>query len=79
MSRYGDVEMELVIEITEWTEVDFEMPGHAYVLDDDGRCIGYFPEGSEDFSKFTNPLSFSKSRRKFHKVDVPQEYLEMLK
>ena len=44
-------------------------PNHTYILNDQGRMIGYMPSHDPERLKiFKKPMSFYKSRRKFKEI-----------
>lgn len=58
--------MQILKEVTEWPD---NTPNHTYVLNDAGKCIGYYPDHNmDDYREIKKPISFYKTRRKFKKV-----------
>ena len=58
--------IEILQETTDWGED--KVSNHIYYVRNKTSLVAYIPEGSEKKIKFTKPLSFSKSRRKFKKL-----------
>jgi hypothetical protein len=57
-------------EVTEW-----EWPNHTYLLSTAndksyGKMVAYIKSGTEEIKWFSNPMSFSKSYRKFKEVTL---------
>jgi hypothetical protein len=59
--------MEAVKEITEWT--DGSKCNHTYLLDGT-KMVAYIPFGKTVATVFKNPITISKSGRKFEKLKV---------
>ena len=63
--------MKALKEITVWDE-DYEVPNHTYILNDDENLIAYVIKGTGEYVEFKKPIkAFSKSRRKFEEVELP--------
>ena len=62
------------MEITDWSDIETNVPSHTYVLNRAGHCCGYFIRNKinkENWVEFGRPSTqFSKSRRKFTKVKI---------
>ena len=58
--------MEFLKETTVW-KTDYRVPSHTYIVDG-AKAIGYIPEGQDAPVMFRAPQSFSKTGRKFTKV-----------
>ena len=58
--------IEILQEITDWGEN--RISNNIYYVKDKVRLVAYIPEGTEKKIKFTKPLPFSKSRRRFKKL-----------
>jgi len=54
--------MEILQEKTDW-----DYPNHSYVIRD-GKMLAYLREGSDTWTVFSKPLSFSKKGRLFTKI-----------
>ena len=63
-------------ETTEFTEVDYDVPNHDYLLLDTTRVIGFRRQGEDKWQKFSRPLNFSKKGRSFQTLNEedPTEY-----
>ena len=63
-------------ETTEFTEVDYDVPKHDYLLLDTTRVIGFRRQGEDKWQKFSRPLNFSKKGRSFQTLNEedPTEY-----
>jgi hypothetical protein len=59
--------MKALRETTVWTEKDYRVPNHIYLLDGD-KMVAYVPEGGVDPFYFKNPIKFSRTGRKFEEV-----------
>ena len=63
--------MKALKEITKWDE-DYIVPNHTYILNDSGNLIAYVIKGTGEYVEFKKPIkAFSKSRRKFEEVKLP--------
>ena len=64
-------DLECIEEITDWGDIECNVPSHTYVLNRAGHCCGYFIRNiitKENWVEFGRPSSnFSKARRKFKK------------
>ena len=59
---------EVLLETTVWPD---NTPNHAYVLNDAGKMVAYYPMGDfKNLVEFKKPLPFYKSRRKFKKCKI---------
>lgn len=54
---------EILQETTNW-----DVPNNTYVLNSDGKLLGYAPEGQDEIQWFDAPRMFSKRYRKFRKI-----------
>lgn len=63
--------MKIYREVTKW-----DWPNHDYLLHN-YKLIAYRKESSDVWEKFTKPLSFSGSRRKFIELEepIPKEFV----
>jgi hypothetical protein len=63
-------------ETTEFTEVDYDVPKHDYLLLDTTRVVGFRRQGEDKWQKFSRPLNFSKKGRSFQTLNEedPTEY-----
>jgi hypothetical protein len=69
--------IEVLLETTDDWKVDYTVPCHTYVYDTTkGKALGY-RKSTGEIHKFAQPLSFSKSKRKFKKV-VDKELLDAI-
>ena len=59
--------MEIIKEITVW-DCDYNVPNNTYLLNNKGKLIAYIKEGEDSINQLKTPLEFSKSRRKFIKI-----------
>ena len=57
--------MKIYREVTKW-----EWPNHDYLLHNQ-KLVAYRKESSDQWEKFTKPMSFSGSRRKFIELEEP--------
>jgi hypothetical protein len=58
--------MKYLKEITDWKEIEFKVPNHTYMVNDEGHLAGYIKTGTKKEIIFSKPLkNFSKSRRRF--------------
>lgn len=64
--------MQAYKEITEW-DCGYKVTNHSYLINDKGKMIAYRPPKGE-WKKLEHPLSFSKSRRRFVKLNLPEEF-----
>mgnify|MGYP000854876323 CR=1 FL=1 len=69
--------IEVLLETTDDWKVEYTVPCHTYVYDTTkGKALGY-RKSTGEIHKFAQPLSFSKSKRKFKKV-VDKELLDAI-
>ena len=63
-------------ETTDYTDLEFEVKLHDYLLLDATRVIGFRRIGEDKWQKFSRPLNFSKKGRTFKTLreDDPTEY-----
>lgn len=59
--------MEIIKEITVW-DCEYNVPNNTYLLNNKGKLIAYIKEGDSIINQLKTPLEFSKSRRKFIKI-----------
>lgn len=52
-------------EITDWGD---NTPNHTYEIRPDGKCVAYQKVGSDEWHRFSKPLRFERSRRKFKTI-----------
>lgn len=62
-------------ETTVWN-MDFQ-PNHTYFLNEAGKMVAYIKKGTTEILYRDKPCSFSKTRRTFEKVYIP-EYKEQV-
>ena len=64
-------------ETTEYTDVEYEVRLHDYLLLDATRVIGFRRNGEDECQKFSRPLNFSKKGRTFKTLNEedPTEYV----
>lgn len=69
--------MEIIKEITEWNESDYQVPNHTYAVNKAGKCVAYKDALTDEWMVFRKPLMFEKTRRKFITIekDVGMEYV----
>ena len=65
-------DFECIQEITDWSNIECNVPSHTYVLNRAGHCCGYFIQNDlTQWVEFGRPSTlFSKARRKFKKVKI---------
>jgi hypothetical protein len=68
----------IIREITEWPDVEYTPVNHDYLVLADGRCIAVRKAGTEEWEKFSRPLNFSRSHRRFKtlKEEEPAHFIE---
>ena len=59
--------MEIIKEITVW-DCEYKVPNNTYLLNNKGKLVAYIKEGDSVINQLKSPLEFSKSRRKFIKI-----------
>ena len=59
--------MEIIKEITVW-DCEYNVPNNTYLLNNKGKLIAYIKDGDSIINQLKTPLEFSKSRRKFIKI-----------
>jgi hypothetical protein len=65
---------DILQETTVW---ETATPNHIYAIHkNSGKMLGYIPYGSDDWTIFTKPLPFYKSRRTFKKLKVEDLFNE---
>ena len=64
-------------ETTEYTDVDYDIRLHDYLLLDATRVVAWRRNGEDDWQKFSRPLNFSKKGRTFKTLreEDPTEYV----
>jgi len=60
--------MEVLQEITDWGED--KVSNNTYFVKNKIKLHAYIKEGTNKIIKFAKPISFSKSRRKFKKLNI---------
>ena len=60
--------MEVLQEITDWGED--KVSNNTYFVKNNIKLHAYIKEGTDKIIKFAKPISFSKSRRKFKKLNI---------
>ena len=72
ISNFDD--FDCIEEVTDWSDIETNVPSHTYVLNRAGHCCGYFVRNDitkDSWVEFGRPSKgFSKSRRKFKKVTI---------
>jgi hypothetical protein len=57
-------------EITDWSDASCNIPNHTYIFNAKGQNVGYIKTGTKEEIFYKTPSKlFSKSRRKFIKLD----------
>ena len=72
-------EFRMLREVTDWKDAPYVVPNHDYLLNKtQERCIAYRKQGHTEWEKFTKPLTFSKTRRKFKnlKEEIPSSFIK---
>lgn len=59
--------MEILKEITIW-DCGYNVPNNTYLLNKVGKLVAYIKAGDTVINELKTPLEFSKSRRKFIKI-----------
>lgn len=63
--------MKYLKETTDWSNVEYRVPNHTYIFDQD-RCVGYIVNG--EVKMFDQPLKrFARKGRQFK--DVTKEFI----
>ena len=64
-------------ETTDYSDLEFEVRLHDYLLLDTTRVIGFRRNGEDEWQKFSRPLNFSKKGRTFKTLreEDPTEYV----
>ena len=64
-------------ETTEYTDVEYEVRLHDYLLLDATRVVGFRRNGEDEWQKFSRPLNFRKKGRTFKTLNEedPTEYV----
>ena len=57
--------MRIFKEITDWPDVEYNVPNHTYAVNDAGKCVGYVKTGTSEWIFFSKPRFFDRARRKF--------------
>ena len=60
--------IEVLQEITDWGEE--QISNNIYFVKNKMKLHAYIKEGTTEMIKFPKPISFSKSRRKFKKLNI---------
>ena len=79
MFRKMEPEFRMLREVTVWSDAPYAVPNHDYLLNKtQEHCIAYRKQGRTEWEKFTKPLTFSKSRRKFKslKEEIPSSFIK---
>lgn len=60
-------------EVTEW-DVGYHVPNHIYYMSDDKRrAVGYIKANTQEFVKFSQPMSIDSRGRKFVALNMKAE------
>lgn len=64
-------------ETTDYSDLEYEVRLHDYLLLDTTRVIGFRRNGEDEWQKFSRPLNFSKKGRTFKTLreEDPTEYV----
>lgn len=66
-------------ETTKDYSVEYRVPLHTYVLNEQKQCVGYIKEGQEEVRWFNSPMkSFDKRKRTFKNVTKKYSKKEVL-
>jgi hypothetical protein len=60
------MQLNVLREVTEWED---NTPNHDYVLNDQGKVVAYRKRGEGEWFIPAKPRMFSKSRRRFKKLN----------
>ena len=60
------MQLSVLREVTEWED---NTPNHDYVLNDQGKMVAYRIRGKGEWQRMAKPRMFSKSRRRFKKLN----------
>ena len=64
-------------ETTDYSDTDYHVPMHDYLLMDATRMVAFRRNGDYEWQKFSKPIRFDKKGRKFEKLneDLPTEFV----
>ena len=66
-------EFDYLQEVTVWDDTSYTVSNHTYILNKAGQLAGYIKSGTSAEIWFKSPRTqFSKSRRKFERVNKPK-------
>jgi len=67
--------MKYLKEITDWSEANYSVSNHTYIVNEALHLVGYIKTGTKDEIIFKSPMKqFSKSRRKF--IDITKHKIK---
>ena len=72
-------DVRMLREVTVWSQAPYKVPNHDYLVNKtQEKLIAYRKEGHTEWEKFTKPLTFSKTRRKFKnlKEEIPSTFIK---
>jgi len=72
-------DVRMLREVTVWSQAPYNVPNHDYLVNKtQEKLIAYRKEGHTEWEKFTKPLTFSKTRRKFKnlKEEIPSTFIK---
>ena len=72
-------DVRMLREVTVWSQAPYSVPNHDYLVNStQEKLIAYRKEGHTEWEKFTKPLTFSKTRRKFKnlKEEIPSTFIK---
>ena len=70
-------DVKMLREVTVWSQAPYKVPNHDYLVNKtQEKLIAYRKQGHTEWEKFTKPLTFSKTRRKFKnlKEEIPSSF-----
>lgn len=64
-------------ETTDYSDAEYHVPLHDYLLMDATRCVAFRRKGYSEWQKFSKPLRFDKKYRTFEKLneEEPTEFV----
>mgnify|MGYP003634092465 FL=1 len=74
-----DENVRMLREVTVWSQAPYKVPNHDYLVNStQEKLIAYRKQGHTEWEKFTKPLTFSKTRRKFKnlKEEIPSTFIK---
>lgn len=62
--------MEVLQEITVWSECEYNVPNHVYVINSAGKMKAYQNSNTGEWTVFSKSKQFDKRKRKFVKLNI---------